>query len=124
MTQSALPPETLEGWYALHQVFEVDRTAGAPFDALRGELTEDLSAAFGRDERAGTGWTVAVELIGSTADLLLFHLRPSLEALRDVQRQVDDIAPMSAMRQRYSFLSVTEAGMYHLSAKIKDEAEL
>src|SRR5204862_7659748 len=61
---------------------------------------------------------------GPPAYLHLFHLRPRLDAPRDVHRDVDDIAPMSAMRPRYSFLSVTEAGMYHLSAKIKDEAEL
>src|SRR5260370_39742787 len=82
-----LAPEPLEGWYALHQIFETDRAAGVPFESLRAELAADVRSTFGDPVSAtASGWTAAVELIGSTADLVLGHFRPTLADIREVQR--------------------------------------
>src|SRR6185312_13265049 len=61
-------PETLEGWYALHQIF---RTAAAVLACP-----------------AEGGWTAAAPLIGSRADVMLIHFRPTLDAIGAAQRRL------------------------------------
>src|SRR5436305_1585629 len=87
---SALPataPETLEGWYALHQVYTIDRRA---LDSLS---DVDVRHAHRRVEsthdgplQQGIGWSACVTLIGSSADLLVMHFRPTLDEIGQAQR--------------------------------------
>ena len=78
---SALPPATLEGWYALHQVFALDwarparpgAATGAP--ALAAEAPRGSSSGWPRPE--GEGWSAAFQLVGGGAELLFLHFRPT-----------------------------------------------
>ena len=73
---TAHAPETVEGWYALHQVF---RNTGRPYregDAVK------LGISSERLESHPDGWTGWVELIGSRADVMLMHFYPALEGIR------------------------------------------
>ncbi len=132
---AAHPPETLEGWYALHQIYRIDRTrtdgdgseglsveGSAVFrtaDALEGSGSEeDGSARNGRD-----GWSEAVALIGSSSDVMFMHFRPTLDEIGAVQRDLARRSWMKWLIPTYSFLSVTEAGLYHITAKLAKEAE-
>src|SRR5437762_11619755 len=105
MEPSALPPETLEGWYALHQLYTVDRRALrslAPNTArdLRC-TTADTLRAITHDE--GEGWSAVVSLTGSTADVLFMHFRPTLDEVRDVQRRLDRLPVMDFLRPAMYF---------------------
>lgn len=113
----AQPPETLEGWYALHQIFRIDRERA-------GELGGATSAVFSRGGDAGPerGWSEAVALIGSTADVLFVHFRPTLDDILAAQRDLGREPWMRALVPTDSFLSVTEAGLYALTAKLAKEA--
>ena len=116
----AHPPETVEGWYALHQLFRVDRAllresgdAGAA--ALRDHgrrLLEALRAP------AEGGWTGLFDVIGSEADVMIVHFRPTLDALGEAQRRLRDEPLSAALDPVYTFLSVTEAGLYHVTAEL------
>ncbi len=116
MDTPALPPATLEGWYASHRAFTMDRRAlrTRPAALLRtdrcvaGEVLEAARAP------AEGGWTAVVPLVGSLADVLLIHLRPSLEALGAAEREVARLALLDCFRPVYAFLSVTELGLYNL----------
>jgi chlorite dismutase len=116
----AHPPETVEGWYALHQAFSLDRPlvrdghAGMDGDILRSaqRALEELACP------AGGGWSAVVPLIGSRADVLLMHFRASLDAVGEAQRRVLREPLFDTMRLAYSFLSVTEAGLYHITAEL------
>lgn len=121
----AHPPETTEGWYALHQVFAWDGPAlsamlEAPgLDVLDGAerlLTELATPSSG-------GWTSVVPLIGSSADVMLVHFRPTLDDIGEAQRAVNSAMPFNIARKAYTFLSVTEAGLYHASAQLAAAAE-
>jgi chlorite dismutase len=123
--QPAVPPETLEGWYALHQVFRVDRAA------LR-RLLEEVRANLARaaadvlEELAapeGGGWTGVVELAGSQADVMLVHFRPTLDEIRAVQRRLACVLLSDHLKPEYTFLSVTEAGLYHITAAVARERQ-
>jgi chlorite dismutase len=126
METVAHPPETLEGWYALHQIFTVSRArlrelaAGDP--AQLTHAAEALAAMTDASAESG-GWTMVVELIGSTADVMIVHMRPTLDALGEAQRELSALAVMEGLVPVYSFLSVTEAGMYHLTAQLAREAQ-
>ncbi|HEX8394924.1 MAG TPA: hydrogen peroxide-dependent heme synthase [Longimicrobium sp.] len=120
---SQIAPATLEGWYALHQVFSMDwaalRAAGPGVrenvaGAAR-ELFADL--ATGPD---GT-WSAPFRLAGGGADWLFVHFRPTLDELADVQRRVSDSPLGVYLRREYDYLSITEAGLYHATAEAARE---
>jgi hydrogen peroxide-dependent heme synthase len=120
-TQSAphapQPPEVLEGWYALHQVFAIERRALRGHDAAalhraRAHTAETLSAIANPPD--GAGWSAVVKLVGSLADVLFVHLRPTLDELGDVQERVAHLELLDFLRPTFAFVSVTELGLYHL----------
>ncbi|MDB4873837.1 MAG: Chlorite dismutase [Gemmatimonadetes bacterium] len=114
--QRAHPPETLEGWYALHQIFSIDRTALGDARRPRVESTQASLAT------PDAGWSAAARLIGSTADIMVVHFRPTLDEIGQAQEAFRRLPIMDALRPVYSFLSVTEAGLYHLTAQLAREA--
>jgi hydrogen peroxide-dependent heme synthase len=106
----AHPPETLEGWYALHQIFSIDPSVA---DGASAGVTLPAAAE---------GWSAAARLIGSSADMLVVHFRPTLDEIGAAQAAFAKQPAVRAMRLVYSFLSITEAGLYHLSAQLAREA--
>jgi peroxiredoxin len=120
---SALPPATLEGWYALHQVCSLDRAALARLPAgekagvaaSAGALLESLAAP-------PEGWSAAFRLVAGGADVLLVHFRPTLDELADVQLALRASPLWPLLRLEYDYLSVTEAGLYHATAEAAREA--
>ena len=118
VTTPAHPPETLEGWYALHQIYTCE-TPGVE----QADTVDDIARALARDlAPAPSGWSIVVRLIGSAADLMVIHLRADLEGIQHAQSHFDPLSRRHALALDYSFLSVTEAGLYHLSAKLAQEA--
>jgi hydrogen peroxide-dependent heme synthase len=116
MDTVAQPPATLEGWYASHQAFALDRQAlrARPAPRLRTERCvagEVLAAAL---DPPGGGWSAVVPLVGSMADVLFIHLRPTLDELGAAERAVARLELLDNFRLAYAFLSVTEVGLYHL----------
>lgn len=112
-------PETLEGWYALHQIFRIPAAVLADSsarDGMSGALAELACPAEG-------GWTAAAPLIGSRGDVMLIHFRPTLDAIGQAQRRLGTEPFVERSALVYSFLSVTEAGLYHISARLAKEAE-
>ena len=87
METNAYPAETVEGWYALHQMFAVDRPALRAIGSRQVEI--DARAASATLESLakpeGGGWSAVVPLVGSRADVMLVHLRPTLDELARVQ---------------------------------------
>lgn len=122
---AAYPPETVEGWYTLHQLFRIDQAAMR----ARGRAdraSQEAGAARALTELGtppdGAGWSTLVDVTGSQADLMLVHFRPTLSALRAVQRRIACEPLFDHLPLVYSFLSVTEAGLYSLSAKLAAES--
>ena len=122
----AHPPETTEGWYALHQVLRLDRGAFRALPAAaREKLVSDARSVLAELESAGAenGWSAVVPLIGSRADVMLVHFRPTLDAIGEAQARVSRTALFDHFETEYSFLSITEAGLYHASAQLAADAD-
>ncbi|HVS61502.1 MAG TPA: hydrogen peroxide-dependent heme synthase [Gemmatimonadaceae bacterium] len=137
MTTSAIahPPATLEGWYALHQVFRINRERLEPreLDRMLKAATAELggeskrsTASTSKRKRASepaAGWSCFVALIGSTSDLMVIHFRDSLDAIGVAQAALARTTLARVLDPVYAFLSVTEAGLYHITAELAREAE-
>jgi peroxiredoxin len=117
----AHPPETLEGWYALHQIFEIDR-GDSTNPANHTPSPIPARAEPTKVDQSGGGWSAYAQLIGSAADFMAIHFRPTLDDIGVAQRSVAQLSIAPRLRLRYAFLSVTEAGLYHLTAQLAREA--
>ena len=113
-TNIAHPPETIEGWYALHQVYR----STSPEEAHA-----KLSPSLSEEPASGRGWTRWVRLIGSPADLMVIHFRPTLDDIALAQDASRHWIMTLGLQLVYSFLSVTEAGLYHITAQLAASAE-
>jgi chlorite dismutase len=132
---TAHPPATLEGWYALHEIFRINRERVTPPELakmiraarakLGGEPARSTTSRSKRQRAAAPaqGWSCFVDLIGSTSDLMVIHFRDSLDAIGAAQSMLARTTLARALDPVYAFLSVTEAGLYHISAELAREAE-
>src|SRR4051812_26410292 len=117
MTTPVHPPETLEGWFALHQVFTIDRAAlrqAGDHAAMGTEAVAALTELAAPDEG---GWSAPATLVGP-GDLMLVHFRPTLDALAAARQRLARARLFDYKTPTYAFLSVTEAGLYHATAKL------
>src|SRR5688500_6824370 len=136
---AAHPPETLEGWFALHQIFRINRQAlDARPDVLArmgASAGAALSTGDAKPQSAGRGkratkdspsrapWSCFVRLIGSSSDLMVIHFRESLDAIGLAQDAFSREEIMGVLQPAYTFLSVTEAGLYHVTAELARAAQ-
>jgi peroxiredoxin len=131
---TAHPPATLEGWYVLHQIFRVDRRLlakrglGAMLKNARTALNpRAVAGAAPRTKRKAAvestiGWSCLARVIGSTSDLMVIHFRASLDAIGEAQDALSRTALGEILHPVYSFLSITEAGLYHITAELARDA--
>lgn len=133
MTTSATahPPATVEGWYALHEIFRIDRKRLAPREldrlikAATAKLGGEPSASRSKPKRKAVppaGWSCFVALIGSTSDLMVIHFRDTLDAIGVAQGALAATPLARVLEPVYSFLSVAEAGLYHITAELARDA--
>ena len=132
---TAHPPATLEGWYALHQIFrinrerltprELDRLMKSAIAKLGGEPAQSTASRSKRKRKAApaAGWSCFVALIGSTSDLMVIHFRDSLDAIGVAQGALAGTTLARVLDPVYAFLSVAEAGLYHITAELAREAQ-
>ncbi|WP_255170576.1 heme-binding protein [Natrononativus amylolyticus] len=122
------PPQTEEGWYVLHDFRTVDWDAwrDAP-DRRRSRAIEEGIEYLGSCERledADEGGSATFAVLGHKADLLVLHLRPSLEDLDVLERRFEHTALAEFTERVDSYLSVTEVSGYMSEEYFNDGAEV
>lgn len=109
-------PETLDGWFAAHDLRRLDRSAWNALPAPEKEKAvseaSDLLSAFERVDDAPEGHTVTYGVVGHKADLLMFHLRPDVGSLGELERAFDRTLLASVMTRTASYLSVVEVSRH------------
>lgn len=114
-------PGTLEGWYALHDFRRIDWAAlGLLTPGDRDEILEEAVAFLQEAEAvkdAPEGSSALYSVIGHKADLLLLHLRPTMDELLALERGFNRLRLASFTTQPYSYFSVTELSLYEASAR-------
>lgn len=115
MTDIAHPPETLEGWYALHQVLRVGSASDVSYrDAVRA-LATGIARLSGEAE---SGWSALVELTAGTGDFLALHFRETFDHLAGVRARLREDETFGGLAETFSQVGVTEAGLYHVTAEL------
>ncbi|ALG82832.1 heme-binding protein [Halanaeroarchaeum sulfurireducens] len=118
-------PPTEEGWFAVHDFREIDweQWRNAPErrrDAALDEVTTFLSDA----EDIGEGETAIFTVAGHEADILILHLRPTLDEVERLGRAFERTAFGSFTARTNSFVSVTEIGGYTSPEYFEDPEEV
>jgi chlorite dismutase len=110
-------PTTLEGWYALHEMFAVDWPGwNALADAEREAIVGEAAALLEAQAQPADGESAVFSLLSHKGDLCLMHWRRDLEALRREQTATSRTRLRAFLRPTYSYLSVVELGTYELRA--------
>jgi len=109
-------PQTAEGWFVLHDFRTVDWDAwrDAPERRREAALAEgvDYLERYERVEDADDGDSAVFSILGHKADLLVMHLRPTLEGLDVAERQFERTAFAEFTDRTTSYVSVTEVSGY------------
>jgi peroxiredoxin len=114
-------PGTLEGWYALHDFRTLDwpRWKALPAGERAAAVAE--AQAFLRDAEAHAGApegsSALYSIVGHKADLMFLHLRPLLEDLEAVETAFARTRLADFTSRPYSYVSVTELGLYEAQAR-------
>ena len=121
------PPQTDEGWYALHDFRRIDWAAWRDAPAReRDRAVEEGVEYLQRHEAvadADDGASAVFAMVGHKADLLVVHLRPTLDALSTAERQFDRTALGAFTEQSTSYVSVTEVSGYVSDAYFAEDEE-
>jgi len=112
-------PITLEGWYALHEMWAVDWPRwNALADGERAAIVAEASAVLEAQERPGDGegHSAIFSLVSQKGDLCTMHWRRTIDALRREELALARTRLRTYLMPTYSYLSVIELGTYELQA--------
>jgi chlorite dismutase len=129
------PPPTEEGWYVFNDLRTVDWDAWCEAPERRRdralaegvEYLQSHAALADVDDDAdefGGGATAVFTVVGHKADLMIVHLRPTVQALETAERRFERTAFAGFTEQTTSYLSVTEASGYTERAREYFEGEV
>lgn len=105
-------PETLEGWYALHDLRQIDRAAWT--QASESDRTKalaeasDLLTSLEQVNDGDGGRSLTYQVLGHKADLAFLALRPDFDQLLEVERAFDSTMLATFCSRPFSYVSVIE----------------
>jgi chlorite dismutase/heme-degrading monooxygenase HmoA len=110
------PPGTEEGWYALHDLRRIDWEAwrNAPQATRQRAIEEGIEFLQSHEalEDSEEGGSAVFSIVGHKADLMVLHLRPTLEHLDRIERRFESTALAAFTERTSSYVSVTEVSGY------------
>lgn len=109
-------PQTIEGWYALHDMRRIDWAAWKKLDQEeRRAIVQEAAGFLARCERAedaAEGGSATYVVAGHKADLLMLHLRPTLDDLVRVELAFHTTRLADFTERAHSYTSVIELSRY------------
>jgi peroxiredoxin len=110
-------PQTLEGWYVLHDIWSVDWSGlGSLAESERGAIVTEASewlAGAGAVER---GDSAAYSVLTQKGDLMFVHYRETPDDLNRVELGLRQLALYDFLIPAYSYFSVVEVSLYEVQA--------
>lgn len=114
-------PGTLEGWYVLHDYRRIDWPRWKMLEAgEQASILEEAGSFLTTAEQVGDspeGNSAVYSILGHKADLLMLHLRPTLDALGAIERAFANTRIADYTSPATSYVSVTELSLYEASAR-------
>ncbi len=109
-------PQTLEGYYVLHEVVSIRWPDWLALDPVARQDMADSLATWLTSTAAGEGDSAAYSVIGSKGDLMFVHYRRTPEALNKAELSLRRNRLSAYFEPAYSFLSVIEVSLHELTA--------
>lgn len=114
-------PETLEGWYVLHDYRRLDWPRWKALPAEERQAALDEAAEFLRASEAHAdapeGASALYTVVGHKADLAFLHLRPTPDDLNALEHAFAQTRLADFTTAAYSYVSVTELSLYEANAR-------
>lgn len=109
-------PQTLEGWYVLHDFRQVHWPSWRELNVddqrkLHQEIKRDFLGPIQQHD-AAKGHSALFAIGGHKADLLFLHLRPTFDELLQLELTLNHTRISDYLEQPFSFVSITELGQY------------
>ena len=121
------PPQTEEGWFVLHDFRNVDWDAWRDAPERERERAISEGVAYLEDHEAvvdaDEGTSAVFSVVGDKADLMVLHLRPTLDHLSTAERQFEHTALGEYTEQTTAYVSVTEVSGYVSDAYFAEDEE-
>ena len=118
-------PPTDEGWYVLHDFRTIDWDEWRETPAADRQRAIDEGVDYLTEQAAvAEGTTAVFSIIGHKADLLVLHLRPTLDEVSTAERAFERTALAGLTEQPTSYVSVTEVSGYVSDDYFQDEGEV
>ena len=111
-------PQTIEGWYTLHDVYMVDWTAWRVLDAVeQGEIASEARGWLeGLAADSANGDSKVYSVVTQKGDLMFCHYRRSPADLNAVELGLRRLRLFEFLTPAYSYLSVIEVSLYEVQA--------
>ncbi len=111
------PPQTLEGWCILHELWRLDWTLWRHLEARdREAIAGEASAWLGEAARA-KGGAAAYAMLGQKSDLMFLFYRPDMAGLLATQHAFRRTRLHEYLRPAYAFVSMLEVSLYEATAQ-------
>lgn len=108
--------ETLDGWYSLHEFRTIDWTRWKRLSAAeQQDAVQELKSFIEQledNEDTGKGSYAFYSIVGQKADFVFMWLRPTLDALNELEIQFNQTKFAEFTRPAYSYVSVVELSSY------------
>lgn len=116
-------PETLEGWWMLHDIRRIDwprwkQLAADERRAVLAEATEFFRAAVAVDD-ADEGASGLYRMVGQKGDLMQIHLRPTPQQLNALEIRFAQLRLADFLLPAYGYFSVVEMSRHNASESIE-----
>jgi len=109
-------PETIEGWYVLHDIYRVDWSRVRSLDEGRcAELGQEVNRWLGRAQDCD-GDSAAYSVLGHKGDLMFVHYRRSPDELATIELGLKHTGLHDYLTPAYSYLSTIEVSLYEIQA--------
>jgi hydrogen peroxide-dependent heme synthase len=120
--ESPAVPLTIEGSSMLHQLFRFNwktwrALSPAEQQRIASVAVSRLNTLAEPHESGSKHQTALFSLLGHKADLMLIHMRESVEALHQAELTLAQTELYDYLEQTYSYVSVVELGLYESTAK-------
>jgi peroxiredoxin len=120
-------PETLDGWFALHDVRRVDWPSWRRLTAAERQRALDEAVAFlsraAAAEEGHRGSSGLFWVLGHKGDLMQVHLRPEAEELYRLELEFDRLALSEHLTRTYSYFSVVELSTHTSEGRAQGSAD-
>jgi peroxiredoxin len=111
-------PQTIEGWYTLHDVYSMDWPGWRSLEPVEQEevVAEAVAWLEGLNADSARGDSKMYSVVTQKGDLMFCHYREDPAALNAVELSLKQLAIYEFLTPAYSYLSVIEVSLYEVQA--------